>query len=371
MEKRKARHRNREAVALRTSLLASERHGAGTQLSVWGSVPPVAAAGSPGVLWHPEEPLLDPACLGRACSVGAHPGAQRSGGQRAALGARGRRSPRNAPHNCQQVGKKVLLSNLLQHARGLWNGQKLCQEPQRYYYYYLKSIPDVRGTLRTKIIDGPCPLKLKIARTQPQTTMSAAAESRSAAAAPALAKEHGLHPLSRLLLHLTCANCSHRKVFFSHSHGTPSGKGAILVCTTSVSPELAMAPGEEPPPRRTHQRRARESFPGRGGEGAGAPHHPHGQQPLPPGIHPTTRLLEGLPSFAVFRRSRDQFPRTNSPLLPLGITAAPGRRSAAPAGALLAVPAPLCNRWSVCILTRARIILTVVLYLWYKNGLEY
>lgn len=40
-------------------------------------------------------------------------------------------------------------------------GQRLCQELQHYYYYYLKIIPDVRGTLQTKIIDGPCPLKLK------------------------------------------------------------------------------------------------------------------------------------------------------------------------------------------------------------------
>lgn len=83
----------------------------------------------------------------------AHPGA--GGEQQAAPGSAG-----NAPHNCKQVGKSVLLSNLLQR-RGLENGQELCQELQHYYYYYLKSIPDVRGTLQTKIIDGPCPLKLK------------------------------------------------------------------------------------------------------------------------------------------------------------------------------------------------------------------
>ena len=57
------------------------------------------------------------------------------------------------------------------------------------------------------------PPEAEIAQTQPQTTMSRAVESRSAAAATALAKEQGLHPLSHLLLHLTCPDCSGGKCF--------------------------------------------------------------------------------------------------------------------------------------------------------------
>lgn len=66
-----------------------------------------------------------------------------------------------------------------------------------------------------------------------------------------------------------------------------------------------------------------------------------------------------LASFAAFRGNRDVFPRTNYLLVHFGIIAVRGRPSAAPAGALLTVPAALCDRWIVCILTWTRIILTV------------
>jgi len=99
------------------------------------------------------------ACSGWEPTLGRS--AAGSGGLPEGRGAAG--SPGNVSQACKQAGKSVLLSNLLRHARGQWNGQRLCQELQHYYYcyYYLKSIPDAHGTLRTTIIDGPRPLKLK------------------------------------------------------------------------------------------------------------------------------------------------------------------------------------------------------------------
>lgn len=138
------------------------------------------------------------------------------------------------------------------------------------------------------------PPEAEITQTQHQTTMSAAAESRSAAAVAvmALAKEHGLHPLSHLLLHLTCPDCSHGKFFFSNFSLSAQRQGQATGLTSfmSNSLELKMAPGQEPSPRRTCQQRGWKISPGwggsrwecrHGGEDAAAAHRPHGQQTLP------------------------------------------------------------------------------------------
>lgn len=120
---------------LKMLLVLSEAHGAG-MLGAWALLPAHGAA-APGRVSAPA-----------SWWVGAPGLAPRE---------RPAETPPKAQRNWKQVGKSVLLSNLLQHARVLGSRQKHCQYFQHYYQYHLKSIPDVQGTLQTKIIDGPRP----------------------------------------------------------------------------------------------------------------------------------------------------------------------------------------------------------------------
>jgi len=143
--------------------------------------------------------------------------------------------------------------------------------------------------------------------------MSTAAESRSVAAAPALAKEQGLRPLSPPRSHLTRADCSRGGLCPRLSPSARRrGHGAALGDFPPVSPELRAGAVTA---RRAG--RGQPALPARRGAGTEA-------RML---AHPTT-LLPELETSAAFRGSHGMFPRANEQLKRFGITVAcvrPGR----------------------------------------------